>query len=133
MDNNITAGSIVFFHDKVFSSPYAPYYDEYKDQLFEVLAIHEGDHYELICISDFSVNVKGYVHGDELIPAASRIQEYVTSTDLRYNEHQPAQWKREELARFAERIIRDCAALVHRKTGPRSALNILEHYGLKEE
>lgn len=133
MNNELPNGTIVFFHEKVYTGPYAPYYDAYKDQLFEVIACHYGDHFELQCISDFSVHVDGFVHGDELIPANSRIADFVASTDLRYNEHQPAKWKREELARFAEKIIRECALIVHKQTGPRSALNILEHYGLKEE
>lgn len=69
---------------------------------------------------------------DTLHPS-KRIEAYVMSTDLRRNEHQPALWRREELARFAERIIRDCARVVFDNTGPRSALNVLEHFGLKDE
>lgn len=36
------------------------------------------------------------------------------------------------LERFAEAMIRDCALTIHRLIGPKSALNVLEHYGLKE-
>ena len=69
---------------------------------------------------------------DTLQPS-ERIDAYVMSTDLRRNEHQPAQWRREELARLTERIIRDCARVVFDNTGPRCALNVLEHFGLKDE
>lgn len=69
---------------------------------------------------------------DTLQPS-ERIKAYVMSTDLRRNEHQSAQWRREELARLTERIIRDCARVVFDNTGPRSALNVLEHFGLKDE
>lgn len=34
--------------------------------------------------------------------------------------------------RFAELIIRECALVTLKATGPRSALNILEHFGVKE-
>ena len=34
--------------------------------------------------------------------------------------------------RFAELIVRECALVVHKKTGPKSALNVLEHFGVKE-
>jgi hypothetical protein len=34
--------------------------------------------------------------------------------------------------RFAELIVRECALVVHKKTGPKSALNVLEHFGVEE-
>ena len=34
--------------------------------------------------------------------------------------------------KFAELIVRECAAVVFRKTGPKSALNVLEHFGVEE-
>lgn len=33
---------------------------------------------------------------------------------------------------YAELIIRECALVVFNKTGPKSALNVLEHFGVKE-
>ena len=33
---------------------------------------------------------------------------------------------------LAELIIRECALVVHKKTGPKSALNVLEHFGVEE-
>ena len=37
-----------------------------------------------------------------------------------------------DVAKFAELIIRECALVVHKKTGPKSALNVLEHFGVEE-
>lgn len=37
------------------------------------------------------------------------------------------------LQNFAEALIRECAGVVFKNAGPRSALNVLEHFGLKEE
>ena len=34
--------------------------------------------------------------------------------------------------KFAELIVRECASVVFEKTGPKSALNVLEHFGVKE-
>ena len=38
----------------------------------------------------------------------------------------------EDLEKFAELIVRECALVVHKKTGPKSALNVLEHFGVEE-
>jgi hypothetical protein len=44
--------------------------------------------------------------------------------------------KNAELDAFAEKlaelIVRECALVVHKKTGPKSALNVLEHFGVEE-
>jgi hypothetical protein len=37
-----------------------------------------------------------------------------------------------EMEKFAELIVRECALVVHKKTGPKSALNVLEHFGVEE-
>ena len=37
-----------------------------------------------------------------------------------------------DLEKFAELIVRECALVVHKKTGPKSALNVLEHFGVEE-
>jgi len=34
--------------------------------------------------------------------------------------------------KFAELIVRECASVVFKKTGPKSALNVLEHFGVEE-
>lgn len=41
-------------------------------------------------------------------------------------------FEEEELAKFAELIVRECARVTFKGTGPRSALNILEHFGVEE-
>ena len=33
---------------------------------------------------------------------------------------------------FAELLIRECATVVNKKIGPKSALDILEHFGVEE-
>ena len=41
----------------------------------------------------------------------------------------PAEFNKEK---FAELIVRECAKVVFEKTGPKSALNVLEHFGVEE-
>jgi len=41
-------------------------------------------------------------------------------------------WNENELQKFAELIVRECASVVSQKTGPKSALNVLEHFGVEE-
>ena len=36
------------------------------------------------------------------------------------------------IEKFAELIVRECAKVVFDKTGPKSALNVLEHFGVEE-
>ena len=36
------------------------------------------------------------------------------------------------IERFAELIVRECALVVFKKTGPKSALDVLEHFGVEE-
>lgn len=36
-----------------------------------------------------------------------------------------------EVEKFAELIVRECALVVHKKTGPKSALDVLEHFGVE--
>jgi len=70
-------GDAVVFHPKVWGPNYAPYYDEYQGETFEIVAFHhevdEDDpsytwppHVELKCTSLPELKVKGYVHLDEL-------------------------------------------------------------------
>lgn len=60
-------GDKVKFNEKVYSDPYTPFYDEYKDHEFVVIALHYNDsHVELSCTSDSNLAVVGYVHADEL-------------------------------------------------------------------
>lgn len=37
-----------------------------------------------------------------------------------------------DLEKFAELIVKECALVVHKKTGPKSALDVLEHFGVEE-
>ena len=34
--------------------------------------------------------------------------------------------------KFAELIVRECAGVVFKKVGPKSALDVLEHFGVEE-
>jgi hypothetical protein len=63
---NVKVGLNVIFADKVFAPPYLQYFGPYRGHLFEVVGIHEGDHFELRCISDTSVVVNGCVHADQI-------------------------------------------------------------------
>jgi hypothetical protein len=40
--------------------------------------------------------------------------------------------KEQVIEKFAELIVRECARVVSQKTGPKSALNVLEHFGVEE-
>lgn len=55
-----------------------------------------------------------------------------------YDQAVPETWttlSSEQLGRiydkFAELIVKECALVVHKKTGPKSALNVLEHFGIE--
>jgi len=37
-----------------------------------------------------------------------------------------------DLEKFAELIVRECAKVVSRKAGPKTALDVLEHFGVEE-
>lgn len=34
--------------------------------------------------------------------------------------------------RLAELVIRECANVIHKRIGPKSALDVLEHFGVEE-
>ena len=36
------------------------------------------------------------------------------------------------IEKFAELIVRECALVVHKKTGPKSAWDVLQHFGVEE-
>jgi hypothetical protein len=38
-----------------------------------------------------------------------------------------------DLEKFAELIIRECSLVVFKKTGPKTALDVLEHFGVEAE
>ena len=40
--------------------------------------------------------------------------------------------QRATLEEFAELIVRECAGVVFKKVGPKSALDVLEHFGVEE-
>ena len=62
----------------------------------------------------------------ELIKQAGYTEAYYYSDDGPFV---PAEFNKEK---FAELIIRECALVVYKKTGPKSALNVLEHFGVEE-
>lgn len=67
---SLIKGTEVVFASRVYEYPYAPYYDEYAGHIFRILKIHDYyscPHFELECISDPDLKVKGHVHGDVLI------------------------------------------------------------------
>ena len=66
-------------------------------------------------------------------PSNDHIERLAKQTPLRYNEHQNVATRKLELERFTEMIIRECALVVFQNIGPKSALNVLEHFGLKDE
>ena len=41
-------------------------------------------------------------------------------------------YDKKSIEKFAELIVRECSNVVSKKTGPKSALNVLEHFGLEE-
>jgi hypothetical protein len=74
---NFKAGDKVEFNPKVYKAPYAPYYDSYQGETFEIVVVHIEEpygapehphivHIELKCISDPELIVAGNVHPDEL-------------------------------------------------------------------
>ncbi len=48
-----------------------------------------------------------------------------------YN-HKTVQHYKFNKEKFAELLIRECATVVNKKIGPKSALDILEHFGVEE-
>ena len=45
-------------------------------------------------------------------------------------QHELEDWLNVE--KFAELIVRECALVVHKKTGPKSAWDVLQHFGVEE-
>ena len=37
-----------------------------------------------------------------------------------------------EYEKFAELIVKECALVIQKKVGPKSALDVLEHFGVEE-
>lgn len=70
----------------------------------------------------------------DVVPLAERTEQVAREVDACYlPRYDMWQMDTKTLQQFAERIIRDCARVVFDNTGPRSALNVLEHFGLKDE
>lgn len=61
-------GDIVVFDVKVYSYPWAPYFNRYIDQTFEIVDFHQNNTIELKCVSDPAILVDGYVFADCVIP-----------------------------------------------------------------
>ena len=41
-------------------------------------------------------------------------------------------WQNIYRTKFAELIVKECALVVHKKIGPKSALDVLNHFGIEE-
>jgi hypothetical protein len=41
-------------------------------------------------------------------------------------------WDMPECKNFAELIVRECAEVIHKRVGPKSALDVLEHFGVTQ-
>jgi hypothetical protein len=37
-----------------------------------------------------------------------------------------------DIKKFAELIVKECALVIQKKVGPKSALDVLEHFGVEE-
>lgn len=48
------------------------------------------------------------------------------------DQSEPGTYIQLNVEKFAELIVRECAKVVYEKTGPKSALNVLEHFGVEE-
>lgn len=66
-------------------------------------------------------------------PSNDLIEQLAKQTPLQYNECQTTATRKLELERFTEMIIRECALVIFHKIGPKSALDVLEHFGLRED
>ena len=63
----LTVGAKVVFKNKVYHTPYSPFYDDYRGHTFKVVKFHyEKTHVELKCIDAPKIKVNGYVHPDEV-------------------------------------------------------------------
>ena len=60
-----------------------------------------------------------------------RIRELAVKANLEIDPAHPDH-NQKVLEKFAELIVRECALVVHKKTGPKSALNVLEHFGIEQ-
>jgi hypothetical protein len=50
----------------------------------------------------------------------------------RGNQHTWPQYTIDNPEKFAELIVKECANVVHKRIGPKSALDVLEHFGVEE-
>ena len=61
-----------------------------------------------------------------------RIKNFYDQVGLDFENFQRVTVTKGDMEKFAELIVRECALVVHKKTGPKSALNVLEHFGVEE-
>jgi hypothetical protein len=61
-----------------------------------------------------------------------RIQELAEQAGYEKDMFGIGHWDMPECKKFAELLVRECARVVSQKTGPKSALNVLEHFGVEE-
>jgi hypothetical protein len=69
----IRIGQLVEFVPEVYGEPYAPHYDRYRDQRFQVAGFEDiGDMLVtgvwVECVSDPSIEVEGFVLPNQLVP-----------------------------------------------------------------
>ena len=50
----------------------------------------------------------------------------------RGNQHTWPEYTIDDPEKFAELIVRECSSFVFKQNGPKSALNLLEHFGVEE-
>jgi hypothetical protein len=61
-------GSCVQFRDEMFAAPFAPHYDAYRGETFEITAFrHARTHVALKCLSSPLLKVAGLAHPEELL------------------------------------------------------------------
>ena len=61
-----------------------------------------------------------------------RIKELAERTGWRYDNGEWQFADDSDIEKFAELIVRECSLFVFKQNGPKSALNLLEHFGVEE-
>jgi len=69
----------------------------------------------------------------ELLNQATTDALYETKDAIDFLDNPVSKQQRElQLEKFAELIVRECSLFVFKQNGPKSALNLLEHFGVEE-
>ena len=61
-----------------------------------------------------------------------RIKQLAEQTGWRYDNGEWQFADDSDIEKFAELIVRECSLFVFKQNGPKSALNLLEHFGVEE-